>query len=448
MPAAVAALILPACGGNNASSESLSMPPMGAPRHATSSGKIQHVVVVIQENRSLNNLFYGFHGATTAKYGYDSRGNQVEIKPLPLEAPGYADHYSWSFFTACNGTGSIPGTNCRMNGFNKERVTDCQGKAERCRRNYFPYSYVPHSETKPYFELGYQYVLADQMFSSNFDSSSFVAHQYLISAQAESSVNYPKLGEWGCPGGPNDTIAMVGPQRQIPDGHEVVCWDPTTLGDELDNAAITWGYYTATVKGDGNEWNAYQAINHIYNGKDWTKDVITPQTQFFKDVSSGNLRAVSWITPTWANSDHPHSLSKTGPSWVASIVNAIGESQYWDSTVVFVLWDDYGGWYDSVAPTYVDYDGLGFRVPLLVLSAYAKKSHVSHVAYEFGSVLKFIEDVFGLPPMSASDARANSPAQDCFDFTKPPRTFVPIQSPYDARYFERQPLDLHPLDEY
>ncbi|MBV8067070.1 MAG: hypothetical protein JO113_03755 [Candidatus Eremiobacteraeota bacterium] len=422
------------------------MPSAGVARHPSSGGKIQHVVVVIQENRSFNNMFLGFSGAITAKVGRDSFGHKVYLKPVPLEAPWDLDHSAAGYFVSCNGTGSIPGTDCQMNGFNKEWIGCGQPSEPPCPSKYPEYSYVPHAESKPLFDIGHQYVLADKMFSSNLDASSFVAHQYLIAGQAEQSVNYP-LSAWGCPGGPGDTIGMIGPNRQYPYGKpEVVCWDPTTLGDELDTAGVPWAFYTATINGDGKVWSAYQAINHIYNGKDWGTDIITPQTQFFTDVSNGNLRAVNWITPTYENSDHPGMKSNTGPSWVASIVNAIGESQYWNSTAIFILWDDYGGWYDPVAPAYVDYDGLGFRVPLLVVSAYAKQNYVSHVPYEFGSILKFIENLYSLPPLAASDTRAASPALDCFNFNAPPRTFVPIQSPYDLRYFKRQPIDHRPPD--
>ncbi len=152
-----------------------------------------------------------------------------------------------------------------------------------------------------------------------------------------------------------------------------------------------------------------------------------------------------WVTPTCANSDHAGCYSDTGPSWVASVVNAIGESKYWGSTAIFIFWDDYGGWYDPAPPAYVDYDGLGFRLPMLVISPYAKKGYVSHVHYEHGSILKFIEDQLGLERLSASDRRANSPARDCFDFNEPLRKFKKIVAPYDAEFFLHQPPDLsHP----
>ena len=178
---------------------------------------------------------------------------------------------------------------------------------------------------------------------------------------------------------------------------------------------------------DGGIWSAYQNVNHIYNGADWAKDVISPQTNFFSDVSNGKLRDLTWITPTCDNSDHAGCGSKTGPSWVASLVNAIGESKYWDSTAIFIFWDDYGGWYDPAAPKKLDYDGLGMRLPLLIVSAYAKKGLVSHTHYEHGSILKFVEETFGLPALAASDKRATAP-DDAFDFNAPPRKFQTVPS--------------------
>ncbi len=238
---------------------------------------------------------------------------------------------------------------------------------------------------------------------------------------------------------------MVNQQRQI-QGSQQVCFDNNTLGDELDTAGISWGFYTANLNGDGNIWSAYQAIRHIRYGNDWKTDIITPQTQFITDVSSGNMRTVSWVTPTCENSDHAGCGANKGPSWVTSLVNAVGESKYWKSTVIFVFWDDYGGWYDPVAPQMLDYDGLGMRIPLLVISPYAKKGYVSHVPYEHGSMLKFIEDQFGLPRLAQADARANSVDPDCFNFKRQPRKFVPIGSPLGIDYFMHQPIDHRPPD--
>ena len=437
---------LAACG------RSLGAGPWGSQvassQRASSANKIQHVVIIIQENRSFDNLFQGFPGADTQPYGYDSYGRQINLGRIPLETKWDVDHSSASFFAACNGKGSYPGTDCQMNGFDKEYVQCGQPSYPPCPIKHPQYAFVPLAETKPYFDMAKQYVLADRMFASDFDASSFVAHQYLIAAQSSSAVNYPNTNEWGCEGGRYDTIQTLTQQRKIYYGHRIrVCFDNPTLGDELDGTGLSWRYYTAaTPRGDGAFWSAYSAINHIYYGPDWGKDVISPQTVFFNDVTSGNLPAVSWITPTCENSDHAGCGANTGPAWVASLVNAIGESQYWKSTAIFVIWDDYGGWYDHVPPKMLDYDGLGFRSPLLVISAYAKQGYVSHVDYEFASILRFVEDIFGLKRLSASDARAISPAGDCFDFNQTPRQFKVIPSVLRKAYFLHQPPDLRPPD--
>ncbi len=219
-----------------------------------------------------------------------------------------------------------------------------------------------------------------------------------------------------------------------------LCWSAKTLGDEMDDAGLSWAYYASPYNGDGGLWSAYQNIRQIYFGKDWTKDVISPQTDFFDDVSKGKLRNVSWITPTCENSDHAGCGSKTGPSWVASIVNAVGKSKYWDSTAIFIFWDEYGGWYDPESPGRVDYDGLGFRIPMLIVSAYAKEGYVSHTRYEHGSILRFAEDTFGLGQLAASDSRA-TPPDDAFDFNAPPRKFEVVPAEHDINYFKHQKPD-------
>jgi phospholipase C len=331
-----------------------------------------------------------------------------------------------------------------MNGFNLILLGCGHYDEPRCPMPNPAYSYVPHSETEPYFDMAEKYVFADHMFASNFDISSFVSHQYIIAGQAYSTVNYPYY-QWGCEGGSSDLIATLTQQRQIAT-RVPVCFNAKTLGDELDDAGLSWRYYASDIDGNGGLWSAYQAVRHIYYGSDWSKDVVSPQTRFFKDVSRGKLPVVSWVTPTWPNSDHAGGDSKTGPSWVASLVNAIGESKYWKSTVIFVFWDDPGGWYDHVPPKFVDFEGLGMRIPMLIISPYAKKGYVSHVSYEHGSILKFIEDRFGLARLAASDARANSPEPYCFDFSQPPRPFVPIRAPYDENFFLHQPIDHHPPD--
>jgi phospholipase C len=274
------------------------------------------------------------------------------------------------------------------------------------------------------------------MFQSQLDES-FVAHQYVIAAQAQSSVDLP-YGAWGCEGGSGDLVATITQNRNPNGPAQQACFDYKTLGDELDKANLSWHFYAVrygrATGGNGGTWSAYQAVKHIFYGRDWRK-VISPNWKFITDVHKGYLANFTWITPECAESDHLECGGGFGPSWVSAIVNTVGKSKFWDSTAIFVQWDDWGGLYDHVAPPYQDYDGNGFRVPLLVISPYAKKNYVSHVPYETASVLRFAEDLYGLNQLSAADKRATSPAGDCFDFSQQPRPFVEIKAPYPAKFF-------------
>ena len=390
-------------------------------------GKIKHVVIIMQENRSFDNLFQGYPGADTQPYGFDSHGNKITLQPVGLEAP-----YDIGHSIVFPSLHRPPYNNGSMNGFNNEGVGGHGGSNPQ-------YGYVPHNESQTYFNMAGQYVVGDRMFTSHIDDS-FISHQYLIAGQANHATYFPNSA-WGCDGGPSDTIPTLNPNRTF-GPNIVVCWDITTLGDELDHAKKSWRFFASSLNGDGNIWSSYQAIRHIRYGKDWTNDVISPQNRILSDVQGGYLADMTWVTPTCATSDHGGCQSNHWrPAWVASVVNTIGQSKFWDSTAIFVMWDEWGGWYDHVAPPYVDYDGLGMRVPLLIISPYAKQGYVSHVQYEHGSLLRFAEDQFGLPRMTASDTRANSPAVDAFDFTQQPRSFTPFATKLGPEYFLHAPPD-------
>jgi len=180
-------------------------------------------------------------------------------------------------------------------------------------------------------------------------------------------------------------------------------------------------------------WAAPNAIEHLSTGPDWN-NVITPSSQILKDIPAGKLAQVVWVIPGGLQSDHPNKGTDSGPSWVASIVNAIGASQYWNSTAIFITWDDWGGLYDHVAPSIYNSYEYGFRVPLIVVSPYAKRGYVSHVYHDFGSILNFIETNFALPSLGYADLRADN-LEDCFDFTQSPNQYVTVPTKYSASYF-------------
>ena len=228
------------------------------------------------------------------------------------------------------------------------------------------------------------------------------------------------------------------------------CFEHPTLTDMLNSANISWRYYSPSA---GIIWNAPTAIQHMCvpnaappngtscTGSDWTNNVVLQNTQVLTDIQSGNLAAVSWVIPSAQESDHAGSNNGSGPSWVASIVNAIGNSEYWSNTAIFIAWDDWGGWYDHIAPTIID-DGVswgsgyvyGFRVPLIVVSPYAKTQYISHVNHDFGSILKYIEQNFGLGSLGNADVSADN-LSDCFDYNQTPLTFQTIAAPLDAKHF-------------
>jgi phospholipase C len=487
--AASLCLAVVACRANNGIVVPSVMPHAGARTGGTfiqplAKGKIRHVVIIIQENRSFNNLFLGYPGATTQSWGFDSEKNKITLKPISLSQKWDMQHNGQGFIISCNGTGKVPGTDCRMNGFDKEQ---CNGKLGACPKSkYLAYTYASHDETKPYFDMARQYVLADEMYASDFDISSFISHQYIIAGvNPNSSVDYP-YGDWGCTGGPSDKIPILLKDRKwLNDQHHAIkterpCWKPKTLADELDAKNLAWSFYATPVSsvspkyacgrrrkdgadigsGSTSSWSAYEAVSDICYSRDWDNDVkpFTPPSKFLTDVAGGELRTVTWITPTCGDSDHAgcngNAPPTSGPSWVASVVNAIGHSKYWDSCAIFIFWDDPGGWYDPEPPKAIDYDNydsLGYRLPLLIISPYAKKGYVDHTRYEHGSILKFVEDVFGLPRLEpeseklASDRRANPP-DDAFDFSQAPRKFVTIKAPLNANYFIHERLDGQPPD--
>jgi phospholipase C len=302
---------------------------------------------------------------------------------------------------------------------------------------------VPPEEVRPYYTMAESYTFADKMFETN-QGPSFPAHQYLISGTSaitdgsdllvsENPRTSAGKPAGGCDSAPGATVAVI--DRSGYEGQSVYpCFARTALMNELDAAGLTWHYYQETP-GPG-LWNAVDAIRSIWHTSDYA-NVVYPSAQVLTDINNGHLANVTWITPSGRSSDHAGATDGSGPSWVASIANAIGASPYWRSTAIFVVWDDWGGWYDHVKPPLYNSYELGFRVPLVVISPYAKRGYISHTQHEFGSILHFTEENFGLPSMGTTDARADD-LSDCFDFEHAPTPFVAIPAPLRAQYFRDQ----------
>jgi len=449
----VAALGVVSCAGNSSvTNGAAGLPPSGHPPTSGSSNYIQHVVVIIQENRSFDNLFATFPGANGTTQGLmktTSGDVYVPLQSVPLKERCDFGHGYQGFLKSYDAG--------KMDGF-AIGPGACKGNVTA------PYQYVEPSQIAPYWDIAEQYVLGDNMFQTQ-GSGSFTAHQDLIAGatiinaqKTQSIVDLPSATPWGCDA-PNGTrtslLKVVGTKLvfQFRKG-PYPCLSYQTLRDLLDAKSVSWKYYSPPiVNGEGKLWDAFDAIKAVREGPEWGVNVVSPETQIFSDISYGQLPAVSWIVPNRQNSDHPSGPGgDTGPSWVASIVNAIGQSSYWPNTAIVVVWDDWGGFYDHVPPPFFDqWGGLGFRVPLLIVSPYAREAipsqpgYISHTQYEFGSILRFIEDTFNLGSLGTTDARATS-IIDSFDFTQPPRSFTTIPSSHDKSYFLHQRPSHEPVD--
>jgi phospholipase C len=421
----IAVAIAGCSGSGGGGSPSL---PGGSPIASPPPGRaIKHVVIIIQENRSFDNLFATYPGADGTRYGLLHTGKLFKLTKAPLVGqelmhvyPGYLIEYDGG----------------KMDGFD-QIFFGSDGNPSKPAGTY-PLRYVDPEQIAPYWAMAKNYALADHMFQTQ-GSASFTAHQELIAggtaiSPTKSLIDLPSTGPWGCDG------PSKGSQREVTsyittslefffNKGPFPCLSYKSLADLLDPEGVSWKYYAPPMQpgSSGQIWNAFDAIRKVRYGPDWA-NVVWPETAVFKDIAANKLPAVSWVIPCGYNSDHASHID-TGPSWVAGVVNAIGKSRAWSSTAIVVVWDDWGGYYDNVAPPFIDNQGgLGFRVPMLAISPYSKTvGYVSHTQYEFGSILRFIEDNWKLGSLGATDVRSTSIA-DMFDVTKPPRAFVPIPS--------------------
>jgi phospholipase C len=427
---------------------------MTTPEHAKS--PIKHVVLIIQENRTFNDFFATFPGAdgtTTGRAKPNTACGVTKEETVTLKEsnlitklkgnPQDLNHSYQGYVVARNGGA--------MDGF--DHVTFGNGPSE-CT---YPYQYTNPKQIQPYWTMAQQYALAEHMFTTQ-GSSSFTAHQDLIAGDTvikpnAALVDLPSCSGpkciWGCdaPSGTHTSLITKGDVFEGGKG-PFPCLTYPTLRDRLDAKKVSWRYYVPQMccAAYGKLLSAFDAIKAVRYGSEWTDGHIsTPQTNIFTDITNNQLPSVSWVIPDENESDHPGTSSDTGPSWVASVVNAIGQSSYWKSTAIVIVWDDWGGLYDNLDPPQLGYGGLGLRVPAIVVSPYAKPGYISTTQYEFGSILKYIEGNWGLSSLQRTDSRANSIA-DCFDYSQKPIAFSPIPSKYSKSYLEHATPSGLPVD--
>jgi phospholipase C len=392
--------------------------PREVPHPQSQSGDmtvIQHIVFIMKENRSYDNMFGTFpnaNGATTAPI---STGQIINLGHTPDATPRDIAGHGWYDYESGYDNGKIDMFDVIPGGSINE--------------DYLSLTQLYQTDLPNYWTYAQNFALADNAFSS-LRGASMPNHLYMVSAQSGGEFLNPLLGSqtpnyWGCDA-PAATVARV----QDPDTGLVTnpypCFDFQTLADSLETAGVSWRFYAPPEGTSGYTFNTLDAINHIRNGPLWSTNVVNT-TQFITDVENNNLPAVSWVTMGSPYNEHPPESTCVGENWTVTQLNALMNSPEWDSTVVYLAWDDFGGFYDHVPPPVEDFFGLGGRVPFLIISPYAVAGYVSPTQYEFSSVLKFIEERFGLPPLTDRDAEAND-TTDSFNFSQPPINPLVLQT--------------------
>ena len=436
-------------------------------RPAAAAPAFSHIIVIFQENRTPDNLFGSnptFEpGVDIATSGLALDGTMVPLTPVLLNSCYDLGHNHINF-TEMYHKG-------HMDGAENINVT----YSIPCAVGPHPqYRYVDNSTgtVQPYFDLAKQYGFDNRMFQTN-QGPSFPAHQFIFggtSAPTTTSLLFAAenmangLAGAGCTSAPGQRVLVIDAAGKESDYAPVYpCFDRPTMATLLDGAGLSWRYYLNT-QAAGSIWNAPAAIKDLCaaqkqngilscTGPDYVNNVPAAQGQVLTDIANCNLAKVSWVIPSTLDSDHAGETGNTGPAWVASIVNAVGtqpacpgNETYWNDTAIFITWDDWGGWYDHVPPFHVGGDAAhhwgdgytyGFRVPLIVVSAYTPAGHVSNdTPHDFGSILRFVEDNFGLGrigPGYYADAFAASLSG--FFTQAAPRPFQPIAASPGAAYF-------------
>jgi phospholipase C len=419
--------------------------------------KIEHVIFVMQENRSFDSYFGTYPGADgipmhdgTPTVGVPDPATHTCEKPY--HDAGYIDsggpHSDAAFRRDVNGG--------KMNGFIQEAIA---GRLSACASDPFLPScsgthqvdvmgYKTAADIGTYWGYAHDYVLADHMFES-VDSWSLPAHLSIVSGWSASCHDPQEAAS---------CRSSAGRANQFP-VQNGIAFPWTDLTYMLHRAGVSWRYYVSP----GTEPDCENAASFckpvsqgvgtpgIWNPLPWFQTVhednqlgnVQSVKRFYGAAASGRLPAVSWIAPSGAVSEHPPFSIQAGENYVAGLVNAVASGPDWKSTAIFVFWDDWGGFYDHVMPPTVDGVGYGLRVPALLISPYARQGYIDHQVLSFDAYLKFVEDRFlngqRLNPRTDGRPDPRPTVRETlpilgdlvreFDFSQPPRRPPALSSP-------------------
>jgi hypothetical protein len=505
------------------------------PKLSTFPSQITHVVVIVQENRTPDNLFHflsplcsipngasGLNACTPSPVtsscydispcGLSNRSGSpvpVTLRGSPMSDSTDPDHAHFSFEEMCD-PDPANGYGCRNDG---------AWKIKQSAKGEDSYGYVlnplvinyDHSTGNlldPYLTFAQQYGWANFMYQTN-QGPSYPAHQFIFSGTSARSTaedaastfvadNENPQTEVGClapakstgvlisPLLPGDTLCRGGTAfddnsvQQCPLANTGLvfpfnpvgsfCDNKPSMGSVLDERNISWKYYAPSA---GSIWTAPNSIQDICvpqfksrtnrtlecSGTEWIAkvDLNLKGADVLNDITNCNLPSVSWVIPNGTWSDHAGTTENYGPSWVAAIINAIGQNPacttgtdagqtLWNNTAIIVTWDDWGGWSDNQPPPVptglpctssncqADYQ-IGFRVPLVVVSAYTPQGYIDNDNYDFGSILRTIEAVYGIPEGNLGVADARSTTDLSNFFTGAFRTYRRVPALEPASFF-------------
>jgi len=379
-------------------------------------------VIILKENRSFDGYFGKLPGADGATTATMSNGDVVPLGQTPDPLPNDINHSYVAFQTAFD--------NGRMDGFDQQKgAYSASGQ---------PLALTQMSEAQipNYWAYAKTYAVGDHFFAP-WKGSSFGNNLYSVAAQAgryDKSIGKrtvfdhpqtdkePKPPAWGCDDPPETLVTMVNPLDEKSEMYP--CFNFKALPDILKPNGVTWGAYEARVDSRGTNWhNSLDAIRSVRSDPSQWANVKSFDT-FFTDAAAGNLPNVSWVLGNQL--EHPPSTACSGENETVNIVNAIMKSSAWSSTAIFIYWDEWGGFYDHVAPPQPNNVSFGFRVPLIVISPYTKYGtganggFVDHTFYSHSSTLKFVEANWSLPSLTPADQNAHD-MMNLFDFSETPK---------------------------
>ena len=406
---------------------------------------IKRVVYLMLENRSYDHLFGAFPGANGHTVGV-ANGKERPLAPAPQWMAGDLPHDFRDMTADINGG--------KMDGFAQDEISD-----------YFAYTQATAQSIPNCWHWARNFVLCDNFFASAVGNS-YPQHLFFVAGQSGGAFTAPQdvkpvtrngvtYKSWGCDGDPGQYL-LVRDSRGRVHRHDG-CFDMQTVGDQLNDARIDWRFYSPPYNQVGYIWNPFSAIStYIHDRELWLRHIVDTSS-LVDHAREGNLPAVTWAVPRYEFSDHPPYSTCYSQAWVTQVINAIMRSPVWDHTAIFLTWDEWGGFYDHVPPPQVDQVGLGLRVPMLVISPYAKKGYVDDVLGEFSSPLRFVADNWGLDYLTDRIRKTHN-FEHVFDFQKKPREPDPrppmrgcLGTPFDTfrdkqewpeRFWDRKPIGI------